>query len=49
MERRTIDGGETNWTITGRVPSGRGQRKIGSCGSSMLRPSPQAGDILAAR
>ena len=34
------DGGETNYTTTGRVPSGRRQCKIGRCGGSMLRPSP---------
>ena len=32
-------------TNTGRVPSGTGQRKIGRCGSSMLRPSPNHGTL----
>ena len=30
---------------TGRVPSGRGQHKIGRCGSSMMRPSPNQGTL----
>ena len=40
-------GGETTWTNrsfpTGAIRSGRGQRKIGSFGDGMLRPSPNHG------
>ena len=42
-DRRDV--GKTNQTTTGRVPSGRGQRKIGRCGSSGLRPSPNHGTL----
>ena len=33
-------GGETTWTNTGATRYGRGQRKTGSFGDGMLRPSP---------
>ena len=36
---------EEDETSTGKVPSGRGWRKIGRCGSSMLRPSHNNGTV----
>ena len=36
-------GGETTWTNTGATRYGRGQRKTGSFGDDMLRPSPNHG------
>ena len=45
LEEDRRDVGETYHTTTGRVPSGRGWRNIGRCGSSMPRPSPNHGTL----